>query len=140
MLAKSLCLTASAFAYIYSILPPSSSKARQTDKITNEYWLRWLGGVDIFPIVSSTVKALETATYMYLMLTASKTSPLPAVQQLAVFKSWHIAATVLSVSGYALRKWSFVTLDRFFTVNMLVNHAGHPQISPFMVLCLCLIV
>lgn len=134
MLAKVLCLTASAFAYIYSAMPPPSSKARQTDKITDEYWLRRLGGANIFPIIMATSKALETATYIYLMTTASKTSPLPAVQQLAVFKSWHIAATVVSVAGYALRKWSFVTLDRFFTVNMFVSHSGHPQIPHFVVL------
>ncbi|KAF8925108.1 hypothetical protein BGZ52_007321 [Haplosporangium bisporale] len=128
MLAKVLCLTASGLAYIYSIMPPPSSKARQTDKVTHESWLKWLGGPNNFPIVSSTIKALETVTYIYLMTTASKTSSLPAVQQLAVFKSWHIAATVLSVAGYALRKWSFVTLDHFFTYQLTIR-SGHKLVQ-----------
>lgn len=137
MLAKALCLVAGAFSYVYSGKPPQSSKTRPTDKITDEYWLRRLGGPNIFPMVTATLRVLETTTYIYLMTTASKTSPLPAVQQLAVFKSWHIAATAISVAGYALRKWSFVTLDQFFTVNMFVNHAEHSQILLFVIVLAC---
>ncbi|KAF9320633.1 hypothetical protein BG003_005382 [Podila horticola] len=128
MIAKALCLTANSFAYIQCMLPPPSNKARQTDKVTDEYWLKMLGGANIFPIVATAVNMLETATYIFLMSTASKTSPLPAVQQLAVFKNWHVAATVLSLSGYALRKWSFVTLDRFFTYQLTIR-SGHKLVQ-----------
>ncbi|KAG0016888.1 hypothetical protein BGZ81_011013, partial [Podila clonocystis] len=128
ILAKALCLTANSFAYIQCILPPPSNKTRQTDKVTDEYWLKMLGGTDIFPIVAAAMNMLETATYIFLMTTSSKTSPLPAVQQLAAFKSWNVAATVLSLSGFALRKWSFVTLDNFFTYQLTIR-AGHKLVQ-----------
>lgn len=128
MLAKALCLMATSFAYIQCMLPPPSNKALQTDKVTDEHWLKMLGGTNILPIVAAALNILETGTYIFLMTTASKSSPLPAVQQLAVFKLWHAAATVLSLSGFALRKWSFVTLDRFFTV---IKHARPCFFFPF---------
>ncbi|KAG0092689.1 hypothetical protein BGZ93_011379 [Podila epicladia] len=128
MFAKSLCLVASSFAYIQCILPPPSNKALQTDKVTDEHWLKMFGGINTFPIVAAGLNILETGTYIFLMTTASKSSSLPAVQQLAVFKSWHAAATVLSLSGFALRKWSFVTLDRFFTYQLTIR-SGHKLVQ-----------
>ncbi|KAG0357886.1 hypothetical protein BG005_003001 [Podila minutissima] len=128
MLAKALCLMATSFAYIQCMLPPPSNKALQTDKVTDEHWLKMLGGTNILPIVAAALNILETGTYIFLMTTASKSSPLPAVQQLAVFKLWHAAATVLSLSGFALRKWSFVTLDRFFTYQLTIR-SGHKLVQ-----------
>lgn len=117
MIAKILCLTASGLASCYSHLPPpSSTDNRKTDKITDERHMRKLGGANVVTTAAAFLTLLQTTTYIYLM-TYSKSSFLPAIQQLSEFERWHAVAAAVTVAGFALRKWSFMTLDRFFTVS-----------------------
>ncbi|KAG0016887.1 hypothetical protein BGZ81_011012 [Podila clonocystis] len=129
MLAKVVCLTASGIAYTYTCLPPPASKTtnKKTDKITDEYWMKKLDMAYLVPAVSAAVHLLQIGVYVYLMIT-SKTTALPAVQQLAVFELWHIVATAMSIAGYVLRKWSFVTLDQFFTYQLTIR-SGHKLVQ-----------
>ncbi|KAI1308718.1 hypothetical protein EDD11_004259 [Mortierella claussenii] len=51
-----------------------------------------------------------------------------ALAQLQIVRPWHILAAVGAVLGYALRKWSFTTLDRFFTFQLKIR-PGHQLIT-----------
>lgn len=122
MIVKALCLAINSISYALSFQPPPSFKVNtKTDKITDEAQMRKLTGHHVVSTATVAVHKLQTATYIYLMTTASKTSSLLAVQQFAVLGKWHFVAVVLSIAGCALRKWSFATLDQFFTVRMFVN-------------------
>ncbi|KAF9306715.1 hypothetical protein BGZ74_004160 [Mortierella antarctica] len=130
MIAKILCLTASGLASCYSHLPPpSSTDDRKTDKITDERHMRKLGGANVVTTAAAFLTLLQTTTYIYLM-TYSKSSFLPAIQQLSEFERWHAVAAAVTVAGFALRKWSFVTLDKFFTSGIPVL-SSLAALSPF---------
>ncbi|KAG0037524.1 hypothetical protein BGZ82_002389 [Podila clonocystis] len=129
MFAKIACLTISSIAYFLSFQPPSSSKVNtKTDKIKEEAQMRKLGGHHFVSTAASVVYIMQAAVYIYLMTTASKTSSMLAVQQLTVFENWHVVAVILGLAGCALRKWSFVTLDQFFTYHLTIR-SGHKLIQ-----------
>ncbi|KAG0333114.1 hypothetical protein BG000_009458 [Podila horticola] len=116
-------------AYFLSFQPPPSSKVNtKTDKVKDEVQMRKLGGHHFVSTATSVAYMMQAVVYIYLMMTASKTSSMLAVQQLAVFESWHVVAVILGLAGCALRKWSFATLDQFFTYHLTIR-SGHKLIQ-----------
>ncbi|KAI1299056.1 hypothetical protein EDD11_006570 [Mortierella claussenii] len=117
MLAKAACLVAATTGYVICALPPASSKtvnAKKNDRVMMEDWLtRWSLKM---PIVLASIVVLETALYLLLMVRGPVFSNDLAIQQLREIKTWHLVLTALAVGGCWLRKWSFMTLDRFFTL------------------------
>lgn len=144
MLAKATCLVAALVSNSLCFKPPPSSKTvdpKKEQKVVSEVRLL-TDYANKFPIVLISISVLETVLYLVLMANNSTSvgsgaasgilkgsSSLPLhdqviFQEMAVLKTWQKVATVLCLLGYALRKWSFVTLDRFFTVR-------RPFLSPF---------
>ncbi|KAG0016886.1 hypothetical protein BGZ81_011011 [Podila clonocystis] len=129
MFAKIVCLTISSIAYFLPFQPLSSSKVNtKTDKFKEEAQMRKLGGHNFVSTAASVAYIMQAAVYIYLMTTASKTSSMLAVQQLAVFENWYVVAVILDVAGCALHKWSFVTLNQFFTYHLAIRY-GHKLIQ-----------
>ncbi|KAF9926183.1 hypothetical protein FBU30_004184 [Linnemannia zychae] len=142
MLAKVACLVTSLVSYSLCVSPPSSSKSvdpkkEQTfiheSKLLTAY-------ANKFHIIVNSIAAIEVALYILLMsngeasgsiLKGSSSLPMQnqaMFQEMAELKTWQTVATVLSVLGYALRKWSFVTLDRFFTYQLTIR-TGHKLVQ-----------
>lgn len=138
MLAKAVCLVAALVSSSLCFNPPPSSKSvdpKKEQRVVSE--VRFLTEyANKFPFVFISIAVLETALYLVLMtnngtsgggsgaasgiLKGSSSLPLHdqvIFQEMAVLKTWQMIATVLCLLGYALRKWSFITLDRFFTVR-----------------------
>ena len=125
MFVKALCLSLTSGAYTLSMLPPPSSKTTspEKDKIKDEGRLFSRNVVAKLPLVMISVNFFKTAVYLLLLTRSGNRSSystlreFDAVQQLKVLKTWHIVATALALAGCCLRRWSFATLDRFFTVS-----------------------
>lgn len=123
MSAKTACLVAAAISVILATRPPPSSHTidPKKDKIRNEPWFQnTRPDMRSFTVMIAST-ALPTAIYIYLMHVAGTGSfyDAPALMQLKEFKTWHLVVTVLSVGGAFLRRWSYWTLDQFFTVSAL---------------------
>lgn len=142
MLVKATCLVAALVSNALCFKPPPSSKTvdpKKEQKVVSEVRLL-TDYANKFPIVLISIAVLETALYLVLMTNNSTSggsgatsgilkgsSSLPLhdqviFQEMAVLKTWQKVATVLCLLGYVLRKWSFVTLDRFFTVRRSILH------------------
>ncbi|ORZ28032.1 Isoprenylcysteine carboxyl methyltransferase family-domain-containing protein [Lobosporangium transversale] len=84
------------------------------------------------------IAIIETAIYLLLIIYGAKTSEYSnnynssyltaTLTQLQTVKPWHIIATIGAVLGYALRKWSFITLNEFFTFQLTIR-PGHKLIT-----------
>jgi hypothetical protein len=139
MIAKALCLCVSSVAYISSTTEPNTKnpRSKKIEKVTTDgkYICNLHVLHQIFPLMSK-VNAVEAMVYILLMVytesyagnssnnsnysnmtMASQRDFENACQQLLVFKTWQLVATFLSVFGCWLRRWSFHTLDRYFTVR-----------------------
>ncbi|KAF9936881.1 hypothetical protein BGZ67_001898 [Mortierella alpina] len=129
MLLKALCLSVACASYVVVWLPPASSKSisPKKDKIKDEGFLISAGQLHLFSFLLSATTILQTAIYILLMIFA-KSFDLSAVYQLQEFKAWHGLATLAALAGCALRKWSFVTLDRFFTYQLTIR-SGHKLVQ-----------
>jgi hypothetical protein len=139
MLAKAVCLVAALASNALSYKPPPSSKTvdpKKEQKVVPEFKIL-TSYANTFPAVMIAIATLETVLYLVFMTSSGNgsnstasgilkgSSSLPLRDQvifreMADLKTWQKIATVGCVLGYALRKWSFVTLDRFFTVSNVV--------------------
>lgn len=140
MLAKAACLVAALVSHVLSYKPPTSSKTvdpKKEQKVVSEFRLL-TDYANKFPAVMIAIAVLQTVLYLVFMtksgngsnsaasviLKGSSSLPLRdqvIFQEMVILKTWQMAATVGCVLGYALRKWSFVTLDRFFTVRNVLS-------------------
>ncbi|KAG0364101.1 hypothetical protein BC939DRAFT_501240 [Gamsiella multidivaricata] len=130
ILTKAACLTAATASYVLCLLPPKSSKSvdqKKNDKVVHENWLRMVD-VHKLPIAMASVGILETVLYIVLMVRGPTVSNGIAVQRMRELETWHKVLTALCVAGYALRKWSFIALDRFFTYQLTIR-SGHKLIQ-----------
>ncbi|KAG0280720.1 hypothetical protein BGZ95_008998 [Linnemannia exigua] len=152
MLAKAACLVAALISNALCIRPPPSSKTvdpKKEQKFVHESKFVTTY-VHTFPVVVVSIITLEIILYMVIMASAGAgggtsgilkgSSSLPLhdqviLQEMAELKTWQMVATALCLLGYALRKWSFVTLDRFFTYQLTIR-TGHKlvQSGPYMYL------
>ncbi|KAG0198627.1 hypothetical protein BGX28_007950 [Mortierella sp. GBA30] len=131
-LVKLLCLSVSSVSYALTVLPPPSSKTTspKKDKIKDEEGMIRIGLIRVFPVLGVACNVLQTAVYIFLMVRADSVHfrDVPVIQQLQELKTWHILATTLAISGCALRRWSFATLDRFFTYQLTIR-SGHKLVQ-----------
>ncbi|KAG0055509.1 hypothetical protein BGZ83_008385 [Gryganskiella cystojenkinii] len=118
------------------MLPPPSSKTTspEKDKIKDEGRLLSKYGVTMLPLILTAVNLFETAAYILLLIRSGSRSSystrreFEAIQQLKVLKTWHIVATVTALVSCWLRRWSFATLDRFFTYQLTIR-SGHKLVQ-----------
>ncbi|CAO3574577.1 unnamed protein product [Mortierella alpina] len=129
MLLKSLCLSVTCASCVIAWLPPASSKTTspKKDKIKDEGFLTRAGHLHLFCTLFSAATILQTVVYISLMIFA-RNFDMPAVHQLQDLKVWHGLVTLAALAGCALRKWSFVTLDRFFTYQLTIR-SGHKLVQ-----------
>ncbi|KAF9538605.1 hypothetical protein EC957_006411 [Mortierella hygrophila] len=148
MFAKAACLVVALISNALCFKPPPSSKTvdpKKEQKVVCEFRLL-TEYANTFPTVMISITTLETALYLVLMtinstgggsgaasgiLKGSSSLPLHdqvIFQEMAVLKTWQKVTTVLCLLGYALRKWSFVTLDRFFTYQLTIR-SGHKLVQ-----------
>jgi prepilin signal peptidase PulO-like enzyme (type II secretory pathway) len=114
MIAKTICLILTSLTNLACCRPPASDKiASKDDKIhaatdpadsLNLDHVAW-------------ITMLTTANYLLLMTLADHFPDIPAIQQLRVLKTWHVALTLLAIGSVLLRQWSYRTLGQFFTVS-----------------------
>jgi hypothetical protein len=115
---KAACVLTSGICQLICSLPPSSSKsvdAKKDDKITTEEWP--FKYIHLECIAAALFCLTETILYIILMVRGDSISSSIDVQGLRELKTWQLVATVFCVLGTILRKWSFITLGRFFTVS-----------------------
>ncbi|KAF9084238.1 hypothetical protein BGX29_008581 [Mortierella sp. GBA35] len=144
MLAKAVCLVAALISNALCYTPPSSSKTvdpKKEIKVVPEYKLL-TDYANKFHIVAIAFYTLETALYLILMANGSGQSSgnglrgssflslndQAMLSRMGELQTWHKVATMLCLLGYALRKWSFVTLDRFFTYQLTIR-TGHKLVQ-----------
>ncbi|KAG0374988.1 hypothetical protein BGX24_009686, partial [Mortierella sp. AD032] len=145
MIVKAVCLVAALISNALCIRPPPSSKTvdpKKEQKFVHESKFMTVYAHK-FPIVVVSIVTLETILYMVLMAGASVggsasgvlkgSNSLPLrdqviLQEMAELKTWQMVATALCLLGYVLRKWSFVTLDRFFTYQLTIR-TGHKLVQ-----------
>ncbi|KAF9925542.1 hypothetical protein BGZ65_007681 [Modicella reniformis] len=123
MLAKALCISVATLSHALMIRPPKSSRSAQktkTDKIKSEDSLL---AKPFYPYFLMGATLFQGALYLFFMAQSSGRTD-REIQQLKELRNWHIVATLLSVGACALRKWSFTTLDRFFTYQLTIR-SGH---------------
>ncbi|KAF9275116.1 hypothetical protein BGZ68_000112 [Mortierella alpina] len=106
MLAKATCVTIHTLALVLSIRPPPSSTTKEkADKVKDEGLFATIM-INLMPRFGQSAAIIATAAYILCMSRGIIPGEL---------KTWQLAATVSGVLGYALRVWSFKTLNRFFT-------------------------
>ncbi|KAF9123550.1 hypothetical protein BGW39_008891 [Mortierella sp. 14UC] len=113
-----------------SFMPPRSSKDasfEKGDKVFDHETQILSSKAHAFSLFMSSIGVLETILYIQLMCKANVDAPHgsffsnPSVTQLRALEIWHVALTTLVILGYALRKWAFLTLDRFFTYQLTIR-------------------
>lgn len=127
MLLKGLCLCVTCASYVAATLPPASSKTTspKKDLIKNEGFFFHGYALKLFPIVAPATAILQTIVYILFMISDK------GFDQLQHLKTWHVLATLAALAGCALRRWSFATLDRFFTVRFsLESWHRFPVLDP----------
>ncbi|KAF9963500.1 hypothetical protein BGZ65_002840 [Modicella reniformis] len=125
MLVKALCLLITALTNLVCCRPPASAKtvSSKEDKIQAENPL-----TDVNLDIISQITVLATTSYLLLMILADYFQDIPAIQQLCILKSWHIAVVILNIASVLLRRWSYKTLDRFFTYQLTIR-PGHQLVK-----------
>ncbi|KAG0246842.1 hypothetical protein B0O80DRAFT_499205 [Mortierella sp. GBAus27b] len=115
MLAKAACVSLHTLAVILSIRPPTSSTTKEkSDKVKDEGLFSKVI-INIMPHMGQSAAAIATALHILLMSRGYISGEL---------RPWQVLATVAGVMGYLLRRWSFKTLDRFFTYSLTIR-TGH---------------
>lgn len=115
---KAICLGIAAAAYCHDNLPPPGANAvsNKTDKIMIEHWHSFSIKIR-FPALICTVYTVGTMVYLLEMVRGGNIGSFSVDQNLNVIKTWQLVALGVALVADALRKWSIVTLDRFFTVS-----------------------
>ncbi|KAG9321724.1 hypothetical protein KVV02_006638 [Mortierella alpina] len=125
---KTACLLAAAISVILAARPPQTVRTidPKKDKVCNESWFQKRRPDKRPFMVTIAYAVLPTAMYIYLMHVAGSGSIYddPAFMQLRELKTWHLVLTALSVGGSVLRRWSYSTLDQFFTYQLAIR-PGH---------------
>ncbi|KAG0264522.1 hypothetical protein BGZ95_003575, partial [Linnemannia exigua] len=133
MLVKASCLVIATISNVLTWLPPPSSKTvnpKKDQKVVEDEHALVTTHANTFPFVMATYATVICTAYLSLMIYADNSTGAQvlkgekqasffknhrAVTQLGDLDIWHYTTTALCVLGYALRKWSYVTLDRFYT-------------------------
>ncbi|KAF9273741.1 hypothetical protein BGZ68_001246 [Mortierella alpina] len=124
MLLKALCLCLTCASYVAATLPPASSKTTspKKDLIKKEGFFFHGYALKLFTIIAPATAILQTIAYVLFMISDK------SFNQLQHLKTWHVLATLAALAGCALRRWSFATLDRFFTYQLTIR-SGHKLVQ-----------
>ncbi|KAG0076805.1 hypothetical protein BGZ92_002242, partial [Podila epicladia] len=119
---KAIYLIATAAIYCHDNLPPPGANAvsNKTDKIKIEHW----HSISIrirFPVLICTMYIVGTMVYLLEMLHGGNIGSFSVDKHLNVIKTWQLVALGIALIADALRKWSIVTLDRFFTFRLTIR-------------------
>ncbi|KAK3820468.1 MAG: hypothetical protein J3Q66DRAFT_439432 [Benniella sp.] len=125
MLAKITCLVITSLTNLACCRPPPSEKtvSPKEDRIQSENPLR---NINLGTV--SLITLLHTTVYLLLMTLQDHFQGIYAIQQLQVLKPWHVAVTLLCFGSVLLRRWSYRTLDRFFTYRLTIR-PGHRLVT-----------
>lgn len=117
---KAICLGIAAAAYCHDNLPPPGANAlsNQTDKIKIEHWHSFSIRIR-FPVLICAVYTVGTMVYLLEMVRGGSIGSFSVDQNLNVIKTWQLVALGVALVADALRKWSILTLNRFFTVSAI---------------------
>jgi hypothetical protein len=117
MLAKITCLVITSLTNLACCRPPPSEKtvSPKKDMIQSENPLR-----DVNLDTVGLITLMHSVVYLLLMALQDHLQGIHAIQQLQVLKPWHVAVTLLCIGSVLLRRWSYRTLDRFFTVSLVL--------------------
>ncbi|KAF9350890.1 hypothetical protein BGX26_010960 [Mortierella sp. AD094] len=131
MLAKSLCLSVSAVSHVFSWMPPStsSSTSSRKDKVgENQFYKKY--GYHIIPYFVGAMGVLQAGIYIYFISGGldEKDSKSAAMSRFKTLEGWQLICTVVCLLTAAYRRWSYITLDRFFTYQVSIS-AGHRLIG-----------
>lgn len=114
MFAKAICVAVSGISLAFTTVPPSSSGtvSESKDKIKVEG-----RAVDsnATPYVLTGLALVQTGVCLLLMYLGRPDNV--AIQRLRVLESRQVLATLVAVCAMLLRRWTYRTLDRFFTVR-----------------------
>ncbi|GJJ73221.1 hypothetical protein EMPS_05579 [Entomortierella parvispora] len=146
MLAKVVCVAVGAGSFVASMTPPRAAAAATTTnrklKIQSEgrfldrFFVDWLPTLIIrltlFLVMTYTGCLLwiyhTAATGRDGCVNCNDVQEYQVWRQLLVLKSWHPMVCAMAIFGGWLRRWSFATLDRFFTYRLTI-HADHKLVS-----------
>ncbi|KAF9206325.1 hypothetical protein BGZ59_011736 [Podila verticillata] len=119
---KAICLGIAAAAYCHDNLPPPGANAvsNNTDKIKIEHWHSFSIKIR-FPVLICTVYTVGTMIYLFEMVRGGNIGSFSIDQNLNVIKTWQLVALGVALVADALRKWSIVTLARFFTYRLTIR-------------------
>ncbi|KAF9954730.1 hypothetical protein BGZ72_004338 [Mortierella alpina] len=115
MLAKAACVTIHTLALVLSLRPPASSTTKEkADKVKDEGLFTTII-INLMPRFGQSAAIVAAAAYILCMSRGIISGEL---------RPWQLATTASGVLGYALRVWSFRTLNRFFTYSLTIrpNH------------------
>lgn len=117
---KAICLGIAAAAYCHDNLPPpgANTLSNNTDKIKIEHWHSFSIRIR-FPILICAVYTVGTMVYLLEMVRGGSIGSFSVDQNLNVIKTWQLVALGVALVADALRKWSILTLNRFFTVSAI---------------------
>ena len=120
MLAKAACVSIHTLALVLSIRPPASSTTKEkADKVKDEGLFTTIM-INLMPRFGQSAAVVAAAAYILCMSRGVIPGEL---------KTWQVATTVSGVLGYALRVWSFRTLNRFFTVSQPLTRTKSMPLS-----------
>ncbi|CAO3563708.1 unnamed protein product [Mortierella alpina] len=136
MLLKAVVVAVTGLSIAFTMTPPSSSRTVSKDKDRINVEGRFIDQ-KAAPYVLIAVALIETTVYLLLMHLSrlGQNQHMVAMQQLRVLETWHVVGMFLAISGMALRRWTYWTLDRFFTYQLTIR-PGHKLVKdgPYRVL------
>lgn len=138
---KAIYLVVTAAIYCHDNLPPPGANAvsTKTDKIKIEHWHSFSIKIR-FPVLICAVYTAGIMVYLLETLRGGNIGSFSVDKHLNVIKTWQLVALGIALVADALRKWSIVTLDRFFTVSfqchLFLLIAGTYTCSYFPNLCI----
>ncbi|KAG0017820.1 hypothetical protein BGZ82_000659 [Podila clonocystis] len=115
---KAIYLIVTAAIYCHDNLPPPGANAvsNKSDKIKIEHWHSFSIKIR-FPVLICTLYTVGIMAYLFEMLYGRNIGSFSVDKHLNMIKTWQLVALGIALVADALRKWSIVTLDRFFTVS-----------------------
>ncbi|KAG0336262.1 hypothetical protein BG000_006758 [Podila horticola] len=119
---KAIYLVVTAAIYCHDNLPPPGANAvsTKTDKIKIEHWHSFSIKIR-FPVLICAVYTAGIMVYLLETLRGGNIGSFSVDKHLNVIKTWQLVALGIALVADALRKWSIVTLDRFFTYRLTIR-------------------
>ncbi|KAF8924640.1 hypothetical protein BGZ47_003796 [Haplosporangium gracile] len=129
MFTKAIVVAVSALSHIFSLAPPTSSRtvSESKDKVKVEGRIIDSRNSPCFFIG---LTLAETVVYLLLMYLGQRehNHDIVAIKRLEMLEPWHVVFTLVALSGLLLRRWSYRTLDRFFTYQLTIR-PGHKLVQ-----------